>query len=184
MEYANAAIMIGGKIKRSDVETLAQAIEEDCATIDWGLSLTVDEAIAEIEDCAKGKRHLFLCKGEQPWGRFEAIEAVCAELELTHCMECEAGGEWSPMLQFWQPGMPTKKDGEHDVIVPREWSIAEIGRGPMIDAEDIQRHLDAGTLADELALMTAVHKFPWPIEIVEDEPDLTAVTREIAEGGA
>jgi hypothetical protein len=30
--------------------------------------------------------------------------------------------------------------------------------------------------------MTAVHKFPWPIEIVEDEPDFAVATREIAEG--
>jgi hypothetical protein len=52
---------------------------------------------------------------------------------------------------------------EQDVPVTRE-----IGRGPMIDAEDIQRHLDAGTLADEIALMATMHKFPWKIEIVDD----------------
>ena len=49
-----------------------------------------------------------------------------------------------------------------------EWAIAEIGRGPMIDAEDIQKHLDAGTLSNEIALMTTVQKFPWPLEIVDN----------------
>jgi hypothetical protein len=55
----------------------------------------------------------------------------------------------------------------------REWPITEIGRGPLMDASDIQRHLDSGTLADELALMVQVHKFPWPLEIVEDEEPAT-----------
>jgi Zn finger protein HypA/HybF involved in hydrogenase expression len=62
-----------------------------------------------------------------------------------------------------------KGDAGEEQNSPREWQITEIGRGPMLDAEDIQKHLDAGTLADEIALMTTVHKFPWPIEIVEVE---------------
>jgi hypothetical protein len=184
MEYANAAITIGGKIKRSDVEKLAYAIADDNAGIDWSDTLDPIDAVAQIEDCADAKRHLYFCASEQPWGRFEALEAICAELGLTHKTECEAGGDWSPLLQFWQPGMIKRGDDGKDRAVPREWSIAEIGRGPMIDAEEIQAMLDASTLADELALMTAVHKFPWPLEIVEDEPDLTAVTRDFVEGGS
>jgi hypothetical protein len=41
--------------------------------------------------------------------------------------------------------MIKRGDDGKDRAVPREWSIAEIGPGPMIDAEDIQKHLDAGT---------------------------------------
>jgi hypothetical protein len=180
MEHANAAITIGGKIKRADVERLAQVIADEYVSIDWGDSLDEAEAIAEIEECARGKRHLHLCRSEQPWGRFEGLEQICEELGLTYVAECEAGGDWSPFMQFWEPGMSQKGADGEEQNTSREWSIAEIGRGPMIDAEDIQKHLDAGTLAAELALMTAVHKFPWPIEIIEE--DLTAITRAIAEG--
>ena len=183
MEYANAGITIGGKLKRSDVGRLAQVIVDEYVSPDWGDSLDDAEALAEIEACAKEKRHLYLCRAEQPWGRFAGLEQICYELGLTFVAECEAGGDWYPLLQFWQPGMVKQGVDGKDAPAPREWAIAEIGRGPMIDAEDIQKHLDAGTLADELALMTAVHKFPWPLEIVDDAPDLSAVTREIAEGG-
>jgi hypothetical protein len=194
MEYANAAITIGGKIKRSDVERLAQVIADEYVSPDWSDSLDEAKAIEEIETCAKEKHHLRFCRSEQPWGKFEQLEEICEELQLTYVAECEAGGDWSPLLTLRQPEMGTKKakvpvyrDGqslieEQDVAVVREWAIAEIGTGPMITAQEIQNHLDRGTLADELVLMTAAAEFPWPIEIIE-APDLTAVTREIAEGG-
>jgi hypothetical protein len=68
--------------------------------------------------------------------------------------------------------VPVIRDGkgvveEQDAPAVREWAIAEIGRGPMIDAEDIQKHIDAGILADEIPLMATVHKFPWRLEIVD-----------------
>ena len=100
MEYANAAITIGGKIKRSEVEKRAHAIEADNAGTDWTDTL---EAANEIEDCAKARRHLSLCSTDHPWGRFENVEAVCGELGLIYVAECEAGGEWHPMLQYHSP---------------------------------------------------------------------------------
>jgi hypothetical protein len=180
MEYANCAMSIGGKIKRSEIERLAQAIEDDGIGTDWTDILNVDEAMEEIESCAANGQGLSLCHCDQPWGRFEAVENVCHELGLIYVAEFEAGGDWHPGLVFRQPEMGTRKqkvpvirDGksvveEQDVPVTRGWAIAEIGRGPMIDAEDIQKHLDAGTLADEIALMATVHKSPWKIEIVDD----------------
>lgn len=194
MEYANAAITIGGKIKGSDVEKLAQAIADDGAGIDWSDALDVDDAIGEIGNCSVNRRHLSLMRSEQPWGRFEAVETVCGELGLIYVAECEAGGEWHPMLTFRQPEMGTRKAkvpvyrdgegivGEQDLLVTREWPITEIGRGPLLDATDIQKHLDAGTLVDELALMVQVHKFPWPLEIVDDEPDFAEATRAVVKG--
>jgi hypothetical protein len=80
-------------------------------------------------------------------------------------LEYEAGGEWHPAIEYRSPDM--------DTGTVREWPITEIGRGPLLDAEEIQRHLDAGTLADELALMVQVHKFPWLLQIVEDEESPT-----------
>ena len=195
MEYANAAITIGGKIKRSDVAKLAEALADDYVAIDWSDQPGADELADHIAEQAGKHDHLRFCNNEQPWGRYENTEAVCDELGLTYVAECEAGGEWHPLLTLRQPEMGTRKaevpvfrDGksiieEQDLPVVREWSITEIGRGPMIDAEDIQKHLDAGTLADEIALMTAVHKFPWPLEIVEDPPDFAEATRAVAEGG-
>jgi hypothetical protein len=111
-------------------------------------------------------------------GRLEEVEALCHELGLTYVAEFEAGGEWHPGLVFRQKGrrkqkVPVFRDGkgvveEQDLPVTREWAIAEIGRGPMIDGEDAQKHLDAGTLAGEIALMATVHKFPWKIDIVDN----------------
>ena len=34
-------------------------------------------------------------------------------------------------------------------------------------------------LADEIGLMTTVHKFPWPLEIVEDEDEHAAERRDL-----
>ena len=178
MEYANASMSIGGKVKRSDVERLVQAIVVAGAGIDWD-PVDEEEALAAIEDAARSNTHLTINANDQPWGRFEEVEALCHELDLTYVPEFEAGGEWHPGLVFRQAEMGTRKqkvpiirDGrgvveEQDVPAVREWAIAEIGRGPMIDAEDIQKHLDAGTLADEIALMATVHKFPWRLEIVD-----------------
>jgi hypothetical protein len=178
MEYSNASMNIGGKIKRSEVERLVHAIVDDGAGIDWD-PLDEEEALAAIEDAARSNTHLTINASDQPWGRFERVEEVCLDLGLTYVAECEAGGDWSPNLAFWQPELgwkkmrvPVYRDGkstieEQDVPAAREWAITEIGRGPMIDAEDIQKHLDAGTLADEIALMATVHKFPWKLVIVD-----------------
>src|SRR5215831_5329210 len=129
MEYANASMSIGGKIKRSDVGKLAEAIYEDGAGFDW-MTADEDEILDGIEDAAKHKTHLTINNTEQPWGRFERVEGVCLTLRLTYVAECEAGGDWSPLLQFWQPAMGFKKqktlDGEQDVPAMREWAIAEI----------------------------------------------------------
>jgi len=151
MEYANASMNIGGKIKRSDVERLVQAIVDDGAGIDWN-PVDEEKALAAIEDAAKSKAYLAININDQPWGRFEEVEALCYELGLTYVAEFEAGGEWHPGLVFRQPEMGTQKQKvpvicdcksvikEQEVPVVREWAITEIGRGPMIDAEDIQKH--------------------------------------------
>jgi hypothetical protein len=182
MEYANAAITIGGKIKRSDVEKLTRAIADDDAALDWTDFVTAPAAARQIELCAKDGEPLRFCNNEQPWGQFESIESVCRELGLTYMAECEAGGEWHPQLQYWTPDLPAHDSAATANPTCREWPITEIGRGPLLDATDIQKHLDAGTLADEIALMTVVHKFPWPLEIVDDEPDFAEVTRAIVQG--
>jgi len=41
-------------------------------------------------------------------------------------------------MQYRSPDM------DADTVL--EWPITEIGRGPLMDIEDIQKHLDAGTL--------------------------------------
>jgi hypothetical protein len=51
-----------------------------------------------------------------------------------------------------------------------------------MDAEDIRQALAEGTLEEDQKTMEQIHKFPWPLEIVE--ADLTAVTRDLVEGGA
>lgn len=180
MECANAALTIGGKIQQRHIARLAQALEDDHAAIDWTDQLNAEEFADLIGSTAAAKDRLYICNSEQPWGVYEATAKLCQELGLIYTLEFEAGGEWHPGLVFRQPEMGTRKvkvaayrDGkstleEQDVPQVREWPIAEIGRGPMLDAENIQRHLDAGTLADELAVMAAARKFPWPLEIVED----------------
>jgi hypothetical protein len=165
MEYANAAISIGGRIKQSDVEKLAGALEEDGAAVDWTDRLERDDLIARIKETCSAGQHLYFCNNDQPWGKYESTEALCRELGLHYVLQYEARGEWHPAMEYCSPDM--------DAGTVREWPITEIGRGPLMDAEDIQKHLDAGTLADELAFMIQVHKFPWPLEVVEDEASAT-----------
>lgn len=192
MECANAALTIGGKIHHRHIARLAQALEDDHAAVDWTDQLNAEEFAELIRSTSAAKDRLYVCNSEQPWGVYEATAKLCQELGLIYTLEFEAGGEWHPGLVFRQPEMGTRKvkvavyrDGkstleEQDVSQVREWPIAEIGRGPMLDAENIQRHLDAGTLADELAVMTAARKFPWPLEIVED--DRMAANRQTENG--
>ena len=98
-EYANAAITIGGKIKRRDLDSLVEAIVEDRCGPDWG-ALDEDKALAEIEACAREKRHLYLCANEASWGQFENVQSLCRELGLIHKAECEAGGEWLSLIHI------------------------------------------------------------------------------------
>jgi hypothetical protein len=165
-EYANAAITIGGKIKRRDLDSLVEAIVEDRCGPDWG-ALDEDKALAEIEACAREKRHLYLCANEASWGQFENVQSLCRELGLIHKAECEAGGEWHPHMEFFDPARQPKESSQTGNPISLEWSITEIGSGPLLDAEEVQKHYAAGTLADELLLMIEVTKFPWPLEIIE-----------------
>ena len=161
MESSNAAISIGGKIRRSDVAGLASALAHDRAAIEWTDFLEEGELADHILNKAAAKVHLRFCNNDQPWGQYESIEAFCRQIGLIYVLEYEAGGDWPPGLEYRSPDMEPGK--------VRQWPISEIGRGPLIDAENIQKHLDEGTLADEIALMAAVHKVPWPLEIVGDE---------------
>jgi hypothetical protein len=71
MEYANAAISIGGKIKQSDVEKLAEALEDDGAALDWTDRLEGDDLIDHIEETCATRQHLYFCNNDQPWGKYE-----------------------------------------------------------------------------------------------------------------
>jgi hypothetical protein len=155
MEYANAGITIGGEIKRSDVRKLAEAIDLDGAYFERADRADVETATEEIHRCAAERKPLVLMTNDQPWGRYETVESVCRELGLTFVAECEAGGEWHPLVGYFSPDT-----GE------REWSTCEIGAGPMLDAQQIQKHLEARTLADEVVLMAAVAQFQLPLEII------------------
>src|ERR1700750_2561410 len=111
MEYSNASITIGGKIKRSDVAKLAAAAADDYASLDWGQGPgdNAEELVEQIDACAAAKSALVFCNHEQPWGRYENLEAVCDELGLVYTAECEAGGEWHPHLTFRDPAMGMRK---------------------------------------------------------------------------
>jgi hypothetical protein len=179
MESSNAALTIGGTIKRTDIPKLAAALADDNAAVDWTERLEAEEFAALIREKAAAKEPLYVCNNDQPWGEYEATTKVCTELGLIYVHEFEAGGDWHPALIYRSPAMGWRKqkvpvwcDGksvleEANVALVREWAISEIGHGPMLAATDIEKHLDAGTLMDEIALITAVHKFPWPLEIAE-----------------
>jgi hypothetical protein len=166
METANCALTIGGRIKRADIARLADAIENEGAALDWDDYPDAEEIHFAIETCATAKEPLRLSNSNKPWGKYEEVEALCRELGLTYVLEYEAGGEWHPAMQYRSPDM------DADTVL--EWPITEIGCGPLMDIEDIQKHLDTGTLERELELMRQVQKFPWPLEIVEDEPKCAA----------
>ena len=168
MESSNAAISIGGKIERSAVVELTAALARDSAAIDWTDVLEEGQLADHILNKVAAKDHLYFCNNDQPWGQYESTEAFCRRNGLIYVLEYEAGGDWPPGLEYHSPDMEPGR--------VREWPISEIGRGPLIDAGSIQTHRVAGTLADEIALMTTVHAVPWPLEIVEDK-DLQKANR-------
>lgn len=68
MESSNAAITIGGKIKRADLDKLAQALEDDDAGVDWIDTPPADELVGYIEEQARTGERLRFCNNEQAWG--------------------------------------------------------------------------------------------------------------------
>jgi hypothetical protein len=155
-------IRIAGRLTEEDVKRLAQTIEEESVALGWdGGALDADEAEEEIRACAIKGKDLALYAEEQPWGRFQRLEAVCHELGLTYCRNDSGHYSYGAGVAFWKPGL-------EELL---EWDCANDDSTPLISYGVVQHFIRCGTLEAELAKMEEADTFPFKIEIMPaDEP--------------
>lgn len=162
MQSGNASISIAGKLKRSDIPRLAEAIHNDYGWLDWDHVLSPGEAEDAILDAADEKLALQLTGSNVPWAEFDELEKLCEELGLPYARECEAGCDWGAHVVYFNPEWDEGK-------THREWGIAGCGDEPSLTLSEIRQHLKDGTLVEQLDLMKSIHDFKFPLEIVEVE---------------
>lgn len=170
---SSCRMSIGGKIRRSDIPKLAEAIENDDAGLDWGDmgGIEADQAVAEMEQVSASRKPLVLVGDEVPWGQFEDVQNICRTLGLTYCTEYGGGGaDYTPGMVLYDPALI---QANHDYFGGQldgtwEWATSDIGEPPMMPSYDIRHHLLAYTLESALMLMERAWNFPMVLEIIED----------------
>lgn len=102
-ERMSANIIIGGKVPRSRVPDLLQAICNAGVSLEWGGAVfkpaTTEELLANLDS-----GRLWLCD-EESHGEFEELEATCRSLGLSYTRYAEGGVETDAELVDWRPGM-------------------------------------------------------------------------------
>src|SRR5579859_5743472 len=135
MECFYTRIEIGGELNRDSLVRLLNAIGESGAWFD--LAANEDET-AHIEETSQDMRPLELSNDDQPWGRFEDLEAFCRGNNLTYRRETSPKHEYEGVIAFWRPGM------EQAVETPMDQD-----RGPYIALAELKARSEAGAyLAD------------------------------------
>lgn len=151
-------ITIGGKLKRSLVAGLAEAIEAEGFGDNYE-SMPLNEIEAVISEAASKGECITVGNNDQPWGNCDDLKAFCQEHGLAYCHTFDAHYEWSPGVFFWEPGM----------AAPREWIGNQDGY-PLIGAAEIRKALKAGTLPAVLDLMERADAFPFKLELTGEDP--------------
>lgn len=147
-------IRIGGTLAEEDVKPFAALVAEAGLAEDWGEEEEGKLRAEEAEDVLRTwdpTLPLALYDSEHPWGEVEDLELFLQDKGLTYARGDTGHDEWDAIVVFWQPGMAETK----------EWTGTKDGV-PCLSWREIVDHLDAGTLAAELALMRSVLDFEFP----------------------
>lgn len=103
------SILVGGPLKRADMDDFLSAVCGDGASHDWGeppIDINNEKALLEYvqnptHDKTKGM--FYACDDQARNGMFEEIEGVCRELGLSYDRYSDAYAEWSGEANIYRP---------------------------------------------------------------------------------
>lgn len=96
-----AAICVGGKIKRCDLSSLAEAIIEQ--SFDDFESSEIDEVVADLTLLADNGEYFEGQDYEADWGEFVGLESKCQQLGLTYVRTSEPKYEYNGEYVYFSP---------------------------------------------------------------------------------
>ena len=154
-ELFSGEIYIGGKIPRSKLPGLIQAINKQQCCWDWGDSTielgdeiepAITELLKRIEDT--GQELLWLCDDDARYGELEIIENFCLKNDIGFRRFSEGCGDYSPEIAEFRP----EWEGVDDYVT-------DSNGNPMIPGTDVKLLLDALDSAEEDFLEDEQKKF-------------------------
>jgi hypothetical protein len=142
-DYYNGSITIGGKLPRSRIAELCDAVDAEGAGFDWGEHDVTAEKVAAMIEAADFDGELSLYNNEADNGCFPGLEARCRDLGLAYCRHSDADGEDEAETVYWRPGMGEPEavgaDNAGHLMVPVD-SVRDAIQG---DDVGLRRRLDA-----------------------------------------
>ncbi len=149
---ASVSILIGGEIRRSNIQELAEAGHGDGAG-QGNQGATTEHLVLMIGVAAQTRKPVLFTAEDPFLDTFDTLEAACRDLDLPYARHTKASiGTWGEHVEFWEPGM--------DPIAAFRYACSGDG-SPMLDYKQIRRLLDAGALERELQIMERIHRFPF-----------------------
>lgn len=99
-----AEIRIGGKVKRSQLPKLCEAIRAEGVSFDWGDAQVDDIAPENITQYVNEDGVLCFCDDQAKYGEFEALEAILVKLGIAFDRDSEGKYEYDPETRSFRPG--------------------------------------------------------------------------------
>ena len=138
-------IIIGGRLRRSQLNDLLKAVREAGAALDWGeppfAPATAEQLLTALRD-----RHLWLCDEQASWGEFPELEKTCRTLGLGYTRHSDSGIEWDAELVEWRSGMAKPL-----AWIASNWSMRTFL--PTDQARKVLKQLTAGRVAEATRLL-------------------------------
>ncbi|GMU20588.1 MAG: hypothetical protein AMXMBFR13_06850 [Phycisphaerae bacterium] len=100
----SAEIRIGGKVKRSHLPKLCEAIRAEGVSFDWGDAQVDDIAPENITQYVSEDGVLCFCDDQARYGEFEGLEAALVKLGIAFDRESEGKYEYDPEVRHYRPG--------------------------------------------------------------------------------
>jgi hypothetical protein len=123
-EYCPGQITIGGKLPKSKIPELAEAIDAEGVGFDWNEKDANAEAIVALLARPDFDGKLDLYDARASYGTFEDLETSLRELGLAYNRHSDAVAEAEAETVYWKPGMDEPEelnaDNEGHLMVPVE----------------------------------------------------------------
>jgi hypothetical protein len=142
-DYYNGSITIGGKLPRSKIVELCDAVDAEGAGFDWGEHDANAAAVAALVEADDFDGELSIYSNEALGGSFEDLEVVCRDLGLAYCRHSDADGEAEAETVYWRPGMAEPESVGADNAGHLMVSVDAVRDAIKGDDVGLRRRLDA-----------------------------------------